>query len=113
MGIVTERGGRTSHASIMIRAMEIPFVTGIQDISKKVKDGEVIILDGSRGLVLTNPTYEEVEKYKNKKYEYEKIKDKIKKVKGLKSISKDGIEVKLVANIGSPKDVDKVIENDG
>ena len=66
MGIVTERGGRTSHASIMIRAMEIPFVTGIQDISKKVKDGEVIILDGSRGLVLTNPTYEEVEKYKNK-----------------------------------------------
>ncbi|NLX62691.1 MAG: phosphoenolpyruvate--protein phosphotransferase [Tissierellia bacterium] len=113
MAIVTERGGRTSHTSIMIRAMEIPYVTGIKDIIKKVEDGENIIVDGSKGLVITNPSQEQIEEYRAKKYEFVRIKDEIKRIKGLRSISKDGVEVRLAANIGNPKDVEKVLENDG
>lgn len=113
MGIVTELGGRTSHTSIMIRAMEIPFVSGVKDITNKVKDGDEIIIDGNKGLVFINPSYKEIEEYKNKKYEYEQIRNRIKQMKGLKSITKDGIQVELAANIGTLKDVDKVLENDG
>lgn len=113
MGIVTEVGGKTSHTSIMIRAMEIPFVAGVKDITNRIKDGEEIIVDGSEGLIFINPSYEKIEEYKAKKYEYEEFISRAKKMKGLKTISKDGVQVELAANIGSPKDIDKVMENDG
>lgn len=111
IGIVTELGGRTSHTSIMVRSMGIPYVAGIKGITKKIKDGEAIIIDGNEGLILINPTPEEIEKYKKKSYEYERFKNKIKEMKGLKSISKDGVKIGLAANIGSPEDIDKVLEN--
>ncbi|HSH35736.1 phosphoenolpyruvate--protein phosphotransferase [Schnuerera sp.] len=113
IGIVTELGGKTSHTSIMARTLEIPAVAGVRDITNIAKNGDFMIIDGGEGVVLLNPSEEEIKTYKEKKKEYEEFKLKTREMKGKDSISKDGIKVEIAANIGTPKDVDKVIENDG
>lgn len=113
LGFVTELGGKTSHTSIMARTLEIPAVSGLKDITNKVKNGDFIIIDGKEGIVLLNPSEEEIKTYEQKKRDYKEFQLKLKDMKGKESISKDGVKVEIAANIGTPKDVDKVIENDG
>jgi len=113
MGFVTELGGKTSHTSIVARILEIPAVAGAKDITSIAKDGDYMIKDGSEGLILLNPIEEEIRIYEEKKKKYDEFKQRIRKMKGQESISKDGVKVELAANIGTPKDVDYVIENDG
>lgn len=67
LGFVTEQGGRTSHTAIMARTLEIPAVAGVSDITKKVKDGDTLIIDGEKGVVILNPTEKEIAEYKEKK----------------------------------------------
>ncbi|MCF6465328.1 phosphoenolpyruvate--protein phosphotransferase, partial [Clostridium sp. Cult2] len=113
IGIVTEFGGKTSHTSIIARTLEIPAVAGVKGITNLAKNGDFMIIDGGEGLVLLNPSPEDIKIYEKEKKDYEEFKLKLKEMKGKESISKDGIEVEIAANIGTPKDVDKVIENDG
>ncbi len=113
LGFVTEIGGKTSHTSIMARTLEIPAVSGFKDATKTVKNGDFIIIDGKEGLVLLNPSEEDIKLYKEKKKKYEEFKLKLREMKGKESISKDGVKVEIAANIGTPKDMDKVLENDG
>lgn len=113
LGFVTELGGRTSHTSIMARTLELPAVVGVKDITKSVKDGDFLIIDGSEGLVIVNPLEEQIKDYKIKKESHEKFKKELDKLKGEESISKDGVKVEIAANIGTPEDIAKVIENDG
>lgn len=113
LGFITEFGGRTSHTSIMARTLELPAIVGVKDITKKVGNEDIIIMDGNEGLVILNPSEEEINKYKEKKNSYEKFKEELNNLKGEKSISKDGVKVEIAANIGTPKDIDKVLEHDG
>ena len=113
IGIVTELGGKTSHTSIMARTLEIPVVAGLKDITNIAKNGDFIIIHGEKGLILLNPSKEDIERYKKKQGDHEEFKLKLNKKKKKKSISKDGIKVDIVANIGTVEDVDKVIENNG
>ncbi|QQY79349.1 phosphoenolpyruvate--protein phosphotransferase [Keratinibaculum paraultunense] len=112
LGFITEIGGKTSHTSIMARTLEIPAISGVKGITNKTKNGDFVIIDGKEGLVLLNPSQEEIKTYKEKKERYEQFKLKLEDMKGKKSISKDGVKVEIAANIGTPKDVDNVIEND-
>lgn len=113
LGFVTEVGGRTSHTSIMARTLELPAVVGVKDITLEAKEGDIVVVDGNEGLVILNPTDEEMEYYLNKKKKYEDFVAGLKKLKGKKTISKDGFEVEVAGNIGTPNDIDRVIENDG
>ena len=97
----------------MARTLEIPAVAGVKDITNIVKNGDFMIIDGREGIVLLNPSEDEIQLFENKKKEYEEFKLKTREMKGKESISKDGVRVEIAANIGTPKDVDKVIENDG
>ncbi|EOC99652.1 phosphoenolpyruvate--protein phosphotransferase [Caldisalinibacter kiritimatiensis] len=113
LGFVTEIGGKTAHSAIMARTLEIPAVVGVEGITTSVKNGDILIFDGEEGNVIVNPEEKVIEEYKNKKEEYEKFRERLAELKGAKSETKDGFEVELVANIGTPKDVDGVIRNDG
>lgn len=113
IGFVTELGGKTSHTSIMARTLEIPAIAGIKDITKIAKNGDFMILDGKEGLVLLNPPKEDIKTYEGNKKDYEEFKLKLREMKGKESISKDGVKIEIAANIGTPKDIDKVLENDG
>lgn len=112
LGFVTELGGKTSHTAIMAKNLNIPAVAGLNDITNLAENGDMIIIDGNEGLVLLNPTEEKVKVYEEKKRKYDKFKRLVKQMKGHDTISKDGIKVELAANIGTPKDMDNVIEND-
>ena len=113
LGFVTELGGKTSHTSIMARTLETPAIAGIKDATKIIKNDDFMIIDGKEGLVLLNPSEEDIKLYEKKKKDYEEFKLKLKEMKGKESISKDGVKVEIAANIGTPKDMDKVLENDG
>ncbi len=113
LGFVTEVGGRTSHTSIMARTLELPAVVGVKDMTKSVKNNDIIIIDGEEGTVIINPTQDEINTYKEKRKAFEEFKNKLKELKNSKSISKDGYKVEIAGNIGTPNDIDKVIENGG
>ncbi len=112
-GFATNIGGRTSHSAIMARSLEIPAVLGLGDITKKVKDGDVLIIDGDEGVVIINPTNDQVKKYKEKQKELLAESEELKKFIGKESKTQDGREVEIAGNIGSPNDVEAVVENDG
>lgn len=113
LGLVTELGARTTHTSIIARTLGIPAIVGIDNISKKVKHGDSIIIDGSSGEVFINPTEEEINFYRSKLKTAEKTKEKLKTMIGKEAISKDGYRVDLSGNIGTPLDIDSLLENDG
>ncbi|MDO4294732.1 MAG: phosphoenolpyruvate--protein phosphotransferase [bacterium] len=112
-GIVTELGGKTSHTAILARALEIPAVVAVGGIMKEVKNGDDIVLDGESGIVIVNPQKEVLAEYEAKKEKYLKEKKELEKFIGMPTVTKDGVSVELVANIGKPEDVDKVLQYDG
>ncbi|MDR3258856.1 MAG: phosphoenolpyruvate--protein phosphotransferase, partial [Fusobacteriaceae bacterium] len=67
---VTEAGGETSHTSLMARSLELPAVVGTGDIIKTVKNGDNIIVDGLTGIIVIDPTKEEIDEYLNKKEKF-------------------------------------------
>lgn len=112
-GFTTDIGGRTSHSAIMARSMEIPAVVGTKTVTKEIKNGDLIIVDGLKGEVHINPSQETIEKYKKEQADYEAQKAEWAKLVNEKSFSKDGHQVELAANIGTPNDLEGVINNGG
>ncbi|MFD1848971.1 phosphoenolpyruvate--protein phosphotransferase [Oceanobacillus bengalensis] len=112
-GFATDIGGRTSHSAIMARSLEIPAIVGTKEITTSVKQGEMVIIDGIDGNVIVNPTEEEQATYKEKQEKFAKQQEEWAKLKDEPTFSKDGEQVELVANIGTPEDVEGVLSNGG
>ena len=112
-GIVTELGGKTSHSAILARALEIPAVVAVNGLMDAVKDGDSVVLDGSTGEVFVNPEASVEKEYEEKRSQFLKDKKELEKYIGQPSVTKDGVQVEIVANIGKPEDVDKVLQYDG
>ncbi|TQS74783.1 phosphoenolpyruvate--protein phosphotransferase [Ornithinibacillus gellani] len=112
-GFATDIGGRTSHSAIMARSLEIPAIVGTKDITAKVENGDMIIVDGLDGVVLINPSEEEINTYRDKQTNFAKQKEEWAKLKDEATTSKDGQHVELGGNIGTPEDVQGVINNGG
>lgn len=111
-GFITDIGGRTSHAAIMARSLEIPAVLGLNDITKQVKNGDLVSMNGDSGEILINPTEEEIIDLKTIAKELEESKKLDATFKGKETKTMDDHEVELAANIGSPKDVEGANEYD-
>ncbi|GGM36114.1 phosphoenolpyruvate-protein phosphotransferase [Paraliobacillus quinghaiensis] len=112
-GFTTNIGGRTSHSAIMARSLEIPAVVGTKTITSDAKEGDVVIIDGIDGVVILNPSDEEIATYKQKQADFEKQKQIWAQLKDEPTVSSDGEHVELVANIGTPDDVAGIINNGG
>jgi len=112
-GIVTELGGKTSHSAILARALEIPAVVALDGIMSQITDGTELILDGSEGLVFADPDQAVREEYTAKREVFLKEKKELEQYIGKPTVTKDGVTIELVANIGKPEDVDKVLQYDG
>ncbi len=113
LGFITEIGGRTSHSVIMARTLEIPAVVAAQGIMKSVKTGDIIAFNGEEGIIVINPDEEIIAKFRKEREDIDNFKKSLESLRGCKTVSKDGFEVELVANIGTPKDVDGILRNDG
>ena len=112
-GIVTELGGKTSHSAILARALEIPAVVAVNDFMSHVKNGDQVVLDGSAGVVYVNPDADVAAEFAAKREKFLKDKKELEQYIGKPTITKDGVHVELVANIGKPEDVEKVLQYDG
>lgn len=112
-GVLTEVGGRTSHSAILARAMEIPAVLSIEGICSQVKNGDMVVLDGTKGEAIVNPDEATISEYEKKLEEYRKEKELLKKYTGKPTVSKDGTKAELVCNIGKLEDAKKAAECDG
>lgn len=112
-GFATAIGGRTSHSAIMARSLEIPAVVGISGLMDSVQHGDILVLDALDGLVLVNPTADEVKHYELKAKNFADMKESLRVLKDAESVTSDDHHVELVGNIGTPNDVDSVIANGG
>ena len=113
VGIVTELGGRTSHSAILARALEIPAVVAVTGFLSGVRDGDEVVLDGSSGDVYVNPDEETKKLFTGRQSQFMEEKKELEKYIGRPSVTKDGVRVEIVANIGKPEDVEKVLQYDG
>ncbi|MBR2577573.1 MAG: phosphoenolpyruvate--protein phosphotransferase [Erysipelotrichaceae bacterium] len=113
LGFCTEVGGRTSHSAIMARSLEIPAVVGTSGVMNTVNGGDTIIMDALEGVIITDPSAEQIREYEDKKEKFLEEKKALQVLVNEKSVSIDGHEVELAGNIGGPKDVEDVINNGG
>ncbi|MFM5191412.1 phosphoenolpyruvate-protein phosphotransferase PtsI [Aeromonas media] len=111
LGFVTDIGGRTSHTSIMARSLELPAIVGTNDITARVNNGEMLILDGINNQIIINPTAEQLAEAKKFQAQFQAEKDELAKLKDLPAITLDGHQVEVCANIGTVKDTEGAIRN--
>lgn len=110
LAFVTEHGSSNSHTAILARTMNIPAIIGVP--IKKEWHGHMAIVDGYAGCVIIDPDEEEIEKAQKAVAEEEEKQKLLKALKGEKTITKDGKEIHLYANIGSVADTAAVLMND-
>ncbi|MDP3042391.1 MAG: phosphoenolpyruvate--protein phosphotransferase [Candidatus Omnitrophota bacterium] len=105
---VTDIGGKTSHTAIMAKSLEIPAVVGLETITAKVNPGDILIVDGSMGIVIINPDEEALRNYQQKLEKLKGIADKFLLVKDLSAVTTDGRTILINANIELPDEVPSV-----
>ena len=110
-GIITDFGGRTSHAAIMARSLQIPAIVGCNDITKKVQNGRRVIVDGFEGSAIIEPSTNDVKQYQKIADKFMNVRQQWKKMINQPSVTADGQEYKISANIGSSVDISSAIEN--
>ena len=111
VGFITEVGGKTAHSAIMARSLELPAVVGVKGILLEAKEGETVIMDGEAGELFLDPSSNLISEYETKREELKKEKEELKKLIKEEAITIDGRKVDIWGNIGSPNDVDAVIES--
>jgi len=109
-GIALDEGSRTCHTAILARTFNIPAVLGLSVISKKVKNGELLTLNGSTGMVIVDPDRQTLELQENEEKKQQKQIDKLSSLRELPAETTDGHRVTLKANIGLPEEAEKVLQ---
>ena len=110
---VTDIGGRTSHSAIMARSLEIPAIVGTKEITAKVKEGDMLAVNGIEGDVIIDPTEEQKAEFEKAGADYAAQKAEWEKLKNAATVTADGKHFELAANIGTPKDLVGVHNNGG
>ncbi len=111
LGFLTDVGGKTSHTAIMARSLEIPAVVGLESITRKAESGDTVIVDGTTGTVIINPSESVVEVYKRRRERYENYGKALFHYKDLPSETTDGRRVRLIGNMEIVEEIDALIEH--
>ena len=109
-GIVTDLGGRTSHAAIMSRTLRIPAIVGSNEVTTSVEHGQMMIVDGLNGDAIIDPSDDQVKEYEAKAEAFEAERAEWAKLVDAPSVSKDGKEFEIAANIGTPDDTQDAVK---
>ncbi|MGL1933637.1 MAG: phosphoenolpyruvate--protein phosphotransferase [Fibrobacterales bacterium] len=110
LGFSTDIGGKNSHVAILARSMQLPAVSGLKNLSFMVRNGDYVIVDGVRGLVIINPDDNDIETYTERKNKLKKHDEDLHKEAGLDPITSDGKYINLYANVVQPIDAHDVQE---
>jgi phosphotransferase system enzyme I (PtsI) len=112
-GFVTDRGGRASHTSIIARTLEIPAVLGLENVTAKINNDDIIIVDGTAGTVIINPSEKSLFDAEDRKVRYETYKAEIARRSHLPAETADGHHQKIMGNIELPEEVVSVLDYGG
>ncbi|QOJ15279.1 MAG: phosphoenolpyruvate--protein phosphotransferase [Planctomycetia bacterium] len=110
LGFALNVGGQTSHVALIAKLRGIPAVVALNDITSDVTGGELLVLDGSHGIVVCDPDDANVERYRESQAEHRRQEIHLKQFRGLPSVTRDDVRVTLHANIELPEEVDAAIE---
>jgi phosphotransferase system enzyme I (PtsI) len=110
-GFCTDVGGRTSHVAIVARSLGLPAIVGMQNLTSEVQDGDLLILDGNKGLVVVNPLPTTLKDYQRLKDSHEAFHKSLEVLKNLPAITPDGHQVTLAANIEIPQELDDIFQH--
>ncbi len=113
MGFVTDRGGKASHTGIIARSLEIPAVLGLENVTRLIKNDDIIIVDGTAGVVIINPTDQALIQFEERKERYEAHKAFISRESHLPAETLDGIHLQVMGNIELPEEVAAVMTYGG
>jgi phosphoenolpyruvate-protein phosphotransferase (PTS system enzyme I) len=111
LGIATDLGSRTSHTAIMARSLNIPAVVGLHNVTEKLETGQHVLLNGTDGLLVVDPTVETLARYGELESKRVQITKRLAELRETKSTTRDGRHIVLSANIELPSDVDVVAAN--
>jgi phosphotransferase system enzyme I (PtsI) len=106
LAFATETGGRTSHTAIVARAMGIPAVVGLKNITSDVAGGDTVIVDGNHGLVIINPDTLTIARSREANERFRRMERELGDLRDLPAVTLDGHEVKLWGNIEFPHDIE-------
>lgn len=113
IGFATDIGGLTSHTAIFARALGIPAVVGLGRITEAAEDGDPVILDGDRGIVILRPDEATVRAYEERLRTAEAEAIELREVAALPAVTKDGVEIELLGNIEFAAEVENILSNGG
>jgi phosphotransferase system enzyme I (PtsI) len=106
IGIATEAGTRTSHVAILARSLGLPAVVGLRNAMRELRGGERVILDGSTGLLVINPSHDDIELYRARARDEEIAEAELQGLAKLEAITTDGVHVTLRANVDLPEEAE-------
>ena len=109
-GFVTDLGGATSHTAIVARSLAIPAVVGLHHARPLVREDDLVIIDGTRGVLIVDPDTRILEEYRLRKRELELERSKLKRLKTARAATLDDVDISLQANIELPQDIGQVRE---
>ncbi len=113
VGILSECGSKTSHSAILARSLELPAVMSVENICTLLENGDTVIVDGTRGEAVVRPAQGILEAYASKREQLKMEKQALHAFAGKKTVTADGKQLAVYANIGKPDDVSAVLQNDG
>ena len=113
LGFITAGGSANSHTAILARTMGIPAIIGAGDALQPEMEGKYAIIDGQTGEAVIEPDDAERERLLKKQAKEKALKELLDQLKGKPNVTKDGRNVMVYCNIGSPADIDAVLQNDG
>ena len=108
---VTDYGGKTSHATIIARALKIPAVLGVKTASQDINNGDTVIVDGDKGKIYVNPDQRTIDRYIEEQRHLEQDRLVLRELKDLPSVTTDGKHVALLANIEFTEEWNAALEN--
>lgn len=111
VAFITDKGGKTSHTAIMARSLEIPAVVGLGTITRIVKDGDFVIVDGNSGEVIIDPDEATIRHYEGLRAAYQAERARLVRFRDVETRSRDGKRIEVSANIGRPEEVEAVLDN--
>ncbi|HDI59792.1 MAG TPA: phosphoenolpyruvate--protein phosphotransferase [Desulfobacteraceae bacterium] len=112
-GFITDKGGRTSHTSIIARTLEIPAVLGLHDATRNIRNDDIVIVDGTAGVVIVHPTEQTLLTYEERREHYEGYKAQIRRRSHLPAETRDGVHVRILGNIELTEEVVSVLDHGG
>jgi phosphotransferase system enzyme I (PtsI) len=106
VGIATDAGTRTSHVAILARSLGLPAVVGLRSATDALRNHEKVILDGTAGLIVINPSDVDIQKYKERAREEEIAEAELQRITSLEAVTTDGEHLTLRANVDLPEEAD-------